>query len=155
MVYNHNLQLPVHQRRDVISWYENARWPANAEVKGLSYSPRIGPKRVMGFRPGPRTGWWSGHRHLCLRSASLDPGREPRVGARAPRTWHCPGKLAARAARPGSWRSAAARWAPSHGSRARSQQEPGGIAIVFGWHINPRADPLRTQVSSRRPFGFL
>ncbi|XDA78031.1 hypothetical protein R6Z07F_008129 [Ovis aries] len=49
----------------------------------------------MGFRPGPRTGWWSGHRHLCLRSASLDPGREPRVGARAPRsgrTWHCPGE---------------------------------------------------------------
>lgn len=66
-----------------------------------------------------------------------------------------PGKRAARAARPGSRRSEAARWAPSHGSRARSQQEPGGIAIVFGEHINPRADPLRTQVSSRRPFGFL
>ncbi|CAN0537637.1 unnamed protein product, partial [Rangifer tarandus platyrhynchus] len=60
-----------------------------------SQSPRIGPKGVMGFRPGPHTGWWSGHRHLCLRSASLDPGREPRVGARAPRserTWHCPGE---------------------------------------------------------------
>ena len=71
------LQLPVHQRRDVISWYENARWPAKVEVKGLRYSPRIGPKGVMGFRPGPRTGWWSGHRHLLF--ALRFPGPRPRA----------------------------------------------------------------------------
>lgn len=108
-------------------------------------SPGAQPRPPLGLE-----GWTPGT-FVC----ALLPwtGAERSGWGRGPRP--CPGKRAARAARPGSWRSAAARWAPSHGSRARSQQEPGGIAIVFGEHINPRADPLRTQVSSRRPFGFL
>jgi hypothetical protein len=41
----------------------------------------------------------------------------------------------------------AARSAPSsHGSRARSPLAPGGLAIVFGEHINPRADPCAPRL---------
>lgn len=91
---------------EMISRYENARWPAKVEVKGLRYSSWIGPGQYHGVPPRPP------HRLVertpaplfALRSPwtpaeSRGWGRGPRgPGGPAPR----PGKLAARAARPGS-----------------------------------------------------
>lgn len=76
--------------------------------------------------------------HLCLCPASLDPGRVTRVG-REPR--HCPGEARGEGGPAGKREVSGGATASSHGSRARSQPEPGGITIVFGEHINPRADP--------------
>lgn len=72
--------------------------------------------------------------HLCLCPASLDRGRVTRVG-RGPHgaggSQHCSGE-ARKGGPTGKPEVSGGAAAPSHGSRARSQLGPGGIAIVFG-----------------------
>lgn len=101
-------------------------------VSVTEVQPRV-PARAGGMDSG----------HLCLCPASRDRGRVTWVG-RGPYgaggSRHCPGE-ARKGGPTGKPEVSGGAAAPSHGSRARSQLGSGGIAIVFGEHINPRADP--------------
>lgn len=127
----------------MISRYEHAKCPAKVGVKGFSYSQRVSPG-VLGLVRAAAQAGGVDTGHLCLCRASLDRGRVTRVG-RGPRgpggPRQCPGEARGEGGPAGKREVSGGATAPSHGSRARSQPEAGGIAIVFGEHINPRADP--------------